>query len=175
MNITAPDLSYIDQLIRNCESAKRTKPVRSFIMSDIEDLKPIKSAIYIISQVSGEEPEDIFKKLKKFKEKQKQKIFQEQIKTPKLNSPSKVMYVGSSTTGLYKRIKQHIGDGYEGTYALHLKYWFNKEENQIMKNEYEIMIKEYDETVPREVIQLIEDSRSYDLKPAFGKLGGNSK
>jgi hypothetical protein len=32
---------------------------------------------------------------------------------------------------------------------------------------------EYD--VPRKIIQLIEDAISTELKPAFGKLGGNNK
>ena len=75
---------------------------------------------------------------------------------PTLNSPSKVLYVGSSTTGVHKRIKQHIGDGSKGTYALHLSHWFD--------GKYSITIKQYDK--PREVIQIIEDDLS-DF------LGGN--
>lgn len=75
------------------------------------------------------------------------------------------MYVGSSTTGVKKRIQQHMGDGHAGTYALHLKHWF--------KANYRITIKQYSET--KEVLQIIEDDLSESLKPAFGKQGGNNK
>jgi len=64
-----------------------------------------------------------------------------------------------------KRIKQHRGDGYEGTYALHLKHWF--------KFQYKITVKQY--SVSKEVLQIIEDDLSDRLKPAFGKKGGNNK
>jgi len=76
-----------------------------------------------------------------------------------------MMYVGSSTTGIRKRIEQHIGDGYKGTYALHLRHWFN--------GTYKITIKQYDES--KDVLQIIEDDLSDKLKPAFGKQGGNNR
>ena len=65
-----------------------------------------------------------------------------------------------------RRIKQHLGNGPKSTYALHLSYW-------AAEQEIEIEILQYN--VPREVLQLIEDSISSELKPAFGKLGGNNK
>jgi Uri superfamily endonuclease len=86
----------------------------------------------------------------------------------KLNHPSSILYVGSSTTGVMSRIKQHKGDGhkYKSTSALHLSHW--AEDRKI-----KVEIMEYD--VPRKIIQLIEDAISTELKPAFGKLGGNNK
>jgi Uri superfamily endonuclease len=75
------------------------------------------------------------------------------------------MYVGSSTTGVKKRIEQHLGDGPAKTYALHLKHWF--------EGEYKITVKVYDE--PINVLQILEDALSYELQPAFGKRGGNNK
>jgi len=39
--------------------------------------------------------------------------------------------------------------------------------------EYKITILVYDE--PIEILQIIEDNISYNLKPAFGKMGGNNK
>ena len=87
-------------------------------------------------------------------------------KCPKLNKPSSTLYVGSSTTGLKKRIKEHLGDGNKHTYALQLKHWF--------KGKYKITIKVYNSDTQREIIQLIEDNLSYYLKPAFGKKGGNN-
>ena len=64
-----------------------------------------------------------------------------------------------------KRIKEHIGDGNKNTYSLQLKHWFN--------GKYKITIQIYEE--PIEVLQIIEDNLSYQLKPAFGKQGGNNK
>lgn len=76
------------------------------------------------------------------------------------------MYVGSTTTGLKKRIKEHIGNGHKSTYALHLSHWFEQ-------GNYKITIKEYN--APKEVIQIIEDALSDELNPAFGKSGANNK
>ncbi|WPC75292.1 GIY-YIG nuclease family protein [Vibrio porteresiae] len=83
----------------------------------------------------------------------------------KVNKPSEVLYVGSSTTGIKKRLTQHLVDCADQTYALHLYAWF--------KGKYKVDVLEYDE--PNEVIQLIEDNISNKLKPAFGKQGGNNK
>ncbi len=84
---------------------------------------------------------------------------------PKLNAPSPVLYVGSSTSGVRKRIEQHLGEGAKDTYALQLKHWF--------RGKYKITIKVFDQ--PKEVLQIIEDSLSFELAPAFGKQGGNNK
>lgn len=149
-------MTYIDRLLENCQRAKAAKPKREFVLSDPSQLNGIKKAIYIIEEVGGDD-ERTFNALKKYKKDAK-------AACPRLNSPSQVLYVGSSTTGLKTRIMQHKGHGSERTYALHLKNWF--------KGEYRIRIKIYDE--PKEVIQIIEDSLSHDLAPAFGKQGGNN-
>lgn len=46
-----------------------------------------------------------------------------------------------------------------------MSHWF--------KGRYKITIKVYDEELG--VLQIIEDNISHNLKPAFGKLGGNNK
>ena len=150
-------MEYLDQLILNCHKAKSAKPIKEFYLKDISELKEIGNCIYVIEQTTGCEKQT-FKLFSDFKEKKERAC-------SKLNSPSKVMYVGSSTTGVHNRIKQHLGDGYKGTYALHLSQWF--------KGEYQIKIMGYDEA--KEVIQLIEDNLSAQLKPAFGKQGSNNK
>lgn len=38
-------------------------------------------------------------------------------------SESKALYVGSVKSNIASRIKQHLGNGYHGTYAMHLKHW----------------------------------------------------
>jgi len=150
-------MSYIETLIENCEKAKAAKPVTDFVLGDTTQLDGIEKAIYIIEQVDGNY-ERAFIELSKYK-KTKQRA------CPRLNAPSPVMYVGSSTTGVKKRIEQHLGNGPKDTYALHLSHWF--------KDKHKITIKVYDE--PLEVLQIIEDALSHDLSPAFGKRGGNNK
>lgn len=150
-------MNYIDELIESCHAAKKAKPVRTFEISELSELEGIQQAIYIIEQTSGD-PEKTFGLLKEYKSKKERAC-------PKLNTPSQVMYVGSTTTGLKKRIAQHIGEGHKNTYALHLKHWFS--------NDYKITIKEYD--TPIAVLQIIEDAISAELRPAFGKTGGNNK
>lgn len=148
---------YIDTLIENCQQAKTSKPIKEFIFSNLEQLNGIKQAIYIIEEVNGDK-DKTFNDFTTYKNTKKRKC-------SKPNQPSSTMYVGSSTTGIKKRIEQHLGNGHKSTYALHLKYWF--------MGEYKITIFVYDE--PIEILQIIEDNISYNLKPAFGKMGGNNK
>lgn len=150
-------MPYIDTLIENCQKAKAASPKKEFVFTSFDELAGISTAIYVIEEIGGDK-EKTFIELSKYKSKK-------QRACPRLNAPSQVLYVGSSTTDIRKRIEQHLGDGPKGTYALHLKHWFN--------GEYKITIKVYEE--PIEVVQIIEDSLSHELAPAFGKRGGNSK
>ena len=150
-------MSYIERLIKNCEIAKESSPTREFKFEKLSDLDGIKQAIYIIEEIEGD-VEKTFLEFSRYKEKKERKC-------AKLNSPSHVMYVGSSTTGVRKRIEQHLGNGHESTYSLHLKHWFN--------GKHKITIKQY--TVAKDILQIIEDDLSDQLNPAFGKKGGNNK
>lgn len=60
---------------------------------------------------------------------------------------------------------QHLKEGPKYTYALHMAHWF--------KVKVITKILEYNVKLP--VLQIIEDSISYNLKPSFGKQGGNNK
>ena len=150
-------MRYIDRLIENCEKAKTASPLEEFVLQNLAELDGIKQAIYVIEQIEGDQ-EEIFLEFSRYRDKKERKC-------AKLNSPSQIMYVGSSTTGVRKRIEQHKGEGHAGTYALHLKHW--------CRSDYRITIKKYSET--KEVLQIIEDDLSDRLKPAFGKQGGNNK
>lgn len=152
-------MDYLDQLIQYCKQAKRAKPIREYTLQNISELDSVTNIVYVIKQVTGCIDES-FERFKEYKLKKERAC-------SKYNKPSEIMYVGSSTTTPYKRINEHMGDGYKGTYALHLKHWFNE------KFQFSITIYEYDE--PKEVIQLIEDNLAHRLKPAFGKMGGNNK
>ena len=150
-------MGYIDTLIKNCEIAKKAKPIKKFELKCISELDNVKQAIYIIEQIDSD-VDKVFSDFSNYKGKKERKC-------AKLNSPSKTMYVGSSTSGVKKRIEQHQGLSSHSTYSLHLKYWF--------KGELKIIIKLYDED--RDVLQIIEDDLSDQLKPAFGKQGGNGR
>lgn len=152
-------MRYIDKLIVDCQTAKTALPRREFVLENLSQLTGIQQAIYIIEDLTGN-PKKTFSDFSSYKKGQKER------RCAKLNSPSSTMYVGSSTTGVTKRIEQHLGDGYKGTYSLHLNHWFDI-------NMLKITIKEYSQ--PREVLQIIEDDLSDHLKPAFGKKGGNNK
>lgn len=151
------------------------KPVRQFEIDDnfamtrLSELKNMEQTvyIYIIEQIGGD-IEDTHRKFKKFKEDNAD------VNCSKLNlAPSRVMYVGSSITNLHIRIRQHTektkrntnGKIIGNSYALRLNDWF--------KGRYKITVLEY-YTTPRE-IQKIENKMWEDLKPAFGKKGGNNK
>ncbi len=150
-------MTYIDTLIENCIKAKEARPTNEITYDNSSQLKGIEKAIYMIEEIDGS-PEKTFIDFSHYKKSKERAC-------PKLNAPSRVMYVGSSTTGIKNRIEQHIGNGYKGTYALHLSHWFT--------GQYRIIVKVYD--VPIEVLQIIEDALSHDLAPAFGKQGANNK
>ncbi|WP_334428569.1 GIY-YIG nuclease family protein [Vibrio alginolyticus] len=150
-------MEYLDRLIRDCETAKAVKPKSDFTVASFDEVPDIDKRNYIIKEVGGC-AESTFESFVDFKRKKLKAC-------SKVNSPSHVLYVGSSTTGLRKRLRQHLVNCPSKTYSLHMYQWFD--------GKYEVRILEYD--VPIEVLQLIEDAMSYDLKPAFGKQGGNNK
>ncbi len=149
-------MTYIERLIKFCETAKNTVPIREIELNAISDLDNFGKSIYVIEQIDSD-IEKTFIEFSRYKAKKERAC-------AKLNSPSKIMYVGSSTTGVKKRIEQHLGHGNENTYAIHLSHWF--------EGSYKIVIKEYD--VENEVLQIIEDDLSDRLRPAFGKKGSNN-
>ena len=153
------DHPYIEELIKNCLIAKQSNTVNRSEIVDIMQLKSIqiRNAVYIIEEIGGN-VEKTFKNFKDFKS-------NSDYACAKLNQPNNYLYVGSSSTGVKNRLNQHLNKGPKGTYALHMSKWF--------KGKYKVTILEYD--VEREVLQIIEDSISYNLRPAFGKQGGNNK
>lgn len=159
--------NYLDQLILNCELAKTAIPIQQFTLdktSNFDEIASLKSAIYIIKEIDGNS-QKTFDDFMRFRKEQNEKTFDEKLNCPKPNSSSETLYVGSSTTGVKKRLEEHTKKVNKKTYALRLNDWFN--------GNYEIDVKVYD--VSREILQLIEDNLANELKPAFGKKGGNNK
>ena len=153
-------MSYIDKLIASCHQAKAAQPIQTIVITegtDLAALEDIQKGVYVFEEVNGN-PRETYEALDRYK-----KLGDRNC--PQLNGSSNVMYVGSSRTGVKKRIEQHIGKGHKATYALHLSHWF--------KGKFKITVTEYD--VTNEVLQILEDDLSDCLAPAFGKRGGNSR
>ena len=145
--------------MENVKKALDSSPINECVITNLEDINTlnISKGVYIIEQLNGN-PEDTFHQFIEHKSKC-------YVAMPKSNTPSKVLYVGSSQSNMKQRLQQHVGLGYKKTYALHLRDWFN--------GEVKITVKAYD--VENEVLQLIEDALAFDLQPAFGKRGTNNK
>jgi hypothetical protein len=79
---------------------------------------------------------------------------------------SNVLYVGSSSTSLRKRLLEHFGFGHEKTYALQMNHW--------LQGKVGVEIYEF-KGLERQILQLIEDALSDSLSPMFGKQGGNGR
>ena len=161
---------YLDNLIAECNVAKNAEPYLTFEFElefplsaetiDFSELQGHQKGIYVIEDM-GHERKATFDALKMFKAQQKN-----MFACPKLNSPSRILYVGSSTTGIMKRLEQHFGvTGARQTSALHANFWFH--------GKLKVSVYLYEHS--RNVIQLIEDGLSAALQPAFGKTGPNNK
>lgn len=86
---------------------------------------------------------------------------------PRLNKKhkgSQYLYVGRSHK-LRSRIRQHIGSGHKGTYALHMMRWANNIEEDIELQYFKL------EGVENLVVQAVEDALWSELRPAFGRKG----
>ena len=158
-------MRYLEELKALIEKALKAKPKRIFEMKNLSDLDDVGHAIYVFEEIDGK-PKETYEKFSRYKSAQTRKPKAERRACAALNEPSSILYVGSSTTGIKTRIKGHLGDGAKGTYALHLSSWF--------EGKYKVTVRDYGD-LDRRVIQLIEDDLSYELKPAFGKKGGNGK
>ena len=164
---------YFELLKRNCFEAEKAKPTRDllkftrkeYLSSENEFIESGKAkAIYIISS-QNVDLHATSKHLCCLRQKKK-------FKYPKINQVqnSNVLYVGSSSTNLRSRLKQHLDQGPRSTYALHMNTWDEEHHSNV-----EIEVRYYDKNLSRDVLQIIEDALRYELNPIFGKAGPNGK
>jgi len=83
----------------------------------------------------------------------------------KANKNSLYLYVGSSL-GLVSRIKQHLGFGPKGTYAMQLYSWCKNLNIEITLNIYA-----FDSEISKNAFQAFEDGVWNYLKPLLGRQG----
>lgn len=165
-------MRYLDRLIQSCTLAKTVKAVEQFTLLNTDDLTRLKdyhgqSVIYTIELIDADEYL-LFEQLKAFYREQKQlkASGQAYFCGPRPNQAAKILYVGSSRTSIYQRIRQHLGVHSPKTHALHLDQFSNAQ----VKIRFYIY-----PTLEPLILQLIEDDLSDLLQPAFGKQGANNK
>jgi len=83
----------------------------------------------------------------------------------RLNRKSRCLYVGSSK-GLPPRIKQHLGFGPKGTFAMQLCYWCENLDLDITLNIYA-----FGNGISIKAFQAFEDGAWNSLKPMLGRQG----
>lgn len=83
----------------------------------------------------------------------------------RLNRKSRCLYVGSSK-GLIARIKQHLGFGPKGTFAMQLYYWCENLGLDITLDIYA-----FGNGISVEAFQVFEDGAWNSLKPMLGRQG----
>lgn len=83
----------------------------------------------------------------------------------RLNTKSSCLYVGSSK-GLILRIKQHLGFGPKGTYAMHLCHWCEN-----LHLEITLKIYGFDKGIGSKTFQAFEDGVWNSLRPMLGRQG----
>lgn len=84
------------------------------------------------------------------------------------NTESNFVYVGScTTTKLGNRFKQHCGYKDSKTYSLQLSTWISNAELSFRFCYFDVLNKS--------LVQYIEDQLHRELKPLFGKSGGNNR
>jgi hypothetical protein len=81
------------------------------------------------------------------------------------NKKSQYLYVGRSSN-LSQRLREHMGYGAKGTYALHLAYWANA-----FNLEIEFQCAKYKAGLASDVYQVLEDTLWQEMSPMFGRKG----
>jgi len=84
-----------------------------------------------------------------------------QLHSDSYNSESNILYVGSKRKAIKDRIKQHLGYGPAGTYAMHLTFWFPAD----IKLKLHIV-----EIENEDILTEVEAALATKLKPLIGKV-----
>ncbi len=114
---------------------------------------------------------------------QKKKLKKKTIKYPKVNFENieinglenKILYIGKSSTGFLKRMKDHLGLSSISTYSLQLKTWLEDENLKKVKLELYYLPFNFagleDGFNKNEILELIESSLHHYYKPILGRSG----
>jgi len=130
----------------------------------IEDKKG-NSYIYTFTTETSEEAERLHSACKTVKDREPKPTFK-MPRVHKQNPESRCLYVGSSITGIEKRINQHLGFSYDTTYSLQLNKWASAMRIAVTVKVFEIPTRD------QQIVQIIEDYLWSQLFPVLGKKGG---
>ena len=114
---------------------------------------------------------------------QKKKSKNNTLKYPKVNLnnaeingvENKILYIGKSSTGFHKRLKDHLGLSSASTYSLQFKTWI--EDKNLKKVKLELYYLPFnfasleDGFDKNEILELIESSLHYHYRPILGRSG----
>lgn len=105
------------------------------------------------------------------------------VKFPKVNLnnveingvENKILYIGKSSTGFHKRMKDHLGLSSTSTYSLQLKTWITDKNLSNVKLELYFLPFNFagleDNFNKNEILELIESSLHHHYKPILGRSG----
>lgn len=138
-----------------------TDALQEMLIVIAEKLGKKNQSIYVFSLLDDALEEDL---REAFAYKEADRAFA-RLNKPNVKSAFRCIYVGSShdTT---KRIREHLGLGYQRTSAMHLNSWAD-----CLAGSFQITVLPYDH-IPSDLLQILEDQLSDEMKPILGKKGG---
>lgn len=127
------------------------------------------SLIYTIQVKQKEKLTELLLSFEKFSQLNKQQTKKkDKVNLSRYNkTDSDCIYVGSSTTDFYSRLKNHLGTRGNSVYSLHLAKWDNDNNYDIILNTYKV-----DKNTEQVLVELIEQQFWEKLQPVFGKKSG---
>jgi hypothetical protein len=152
---------------------------KDFELIEFSSDKPIgykefsfKKALYFFELDESEEKcEVICNKIK-----DRKKLKKNELKLPKVNfenlgGGNKILYVGKSLGLFSERLKQHLGEGSEKTYALHLNKWNDNLDLKVKLKLYFTSFGGIIKDDQNDLLELLESSLHHKLKPILGRTG----
>lgn len=98
-------------------------------------------------------------------------------KLPKVNfdnakiKGNNILYVGKSFGNFRYRLKQHIGNESQKTYALHLKEWEKFFKKEVKLKLHFISLEKYLSDNEDNLLEMFESAMHLELKPLLGRTG----
>ena len=140
---------------------------RSMILEQLNALDDCKEPVVYVFEIPATTDKKVL--LEKFKAFRNKPISKDTLSVKRAcarlnynsdSSASNILYVGSKQKNLKNRIKQHLGYGAAGTYAMQLRFWFPS--NIILQ--LHII-----EVVNNDILTEVEAALATELKPLIGK------
>lgn len=131
------------------------------------------SLIYTIELLEISKLPKLLGMFENFSEKNKLKVKnKDRVNVSKYNkSLSSFLYVGSSTTDFYARLKNHFGTRGNRVYSMHLCKWDNDISYDLKLRTYTLENIKSPNTM-HSIVELVEQQVWDELKPNFGKRSG---